>query len=143
MRLWTIHPQYLDAKGLVALWREALLAQKVLQGKTIGYRRHPQLNRFRAHSRPEAAIAVYLREVLREAKKRRYHFDGTKIPREKTRRKIIETEGQVLYEWRHLRRKLKKRDYKKYLQSKFNHVPEVHPLFHIVRGKVQDWERVK
>lgn len=33
MRLWTLHPKYLDTKGLVALWREALLAQKVLQGK--------------------------------------------------------------------------------------------------------------
>jgi len=30
MRLWSLHPRYLDAKGLVALWREGLLAQKVL-----------------------------------------------------------------------------------------------------------------
>jgi len=31
MRLWTIHPKYLDRQGLLALWREALLAQKVLR----------------------------------------------------------------------------------------------------------------
>ena len=41
MKLWSIHPKYLDAKGLVALWREALLAQKVLDGKTEGYKNHP------------------------------------------------------------------------------------------------------
>jgi hypothetical protein len=33
MRLWSLHPEYLDANGLVALWREALLAQAFLQGK--------------------------------------------------------------------------------------------------------------
>ncbi|HEU5178767.1 MAG TPA: pyrimidine dimer DNA glycosylase/endonuclease V, partial [Burkholderiales bacterium] len=32
MRLWSLHPKYLDARGLVALWREALLAQAVLRG---------------------------------------------------------------------------------------------------------------
>jgi hypothetical protein len=32
MRLWTLHPQYLDPRGLVALWRVALLAQQVLLG---------------------------------------------------------------------------------------------------------------
>ncbi|HKX52383.1 MAG TPA: pyrimidine dimer DNA glycosylase/endonuclease V [Nitrosospira sp.] len=37
MRLWTLHPRYLDTKGLVAAWREALLAQKVLSGLTSGY----------------------------------------------------------------------------------------------------------
>jgi hypothetical protein len=143
MRLWTIHPRYLDAKGLVALWREALLAQKVLQGKTKGYRRHPQLLRFQSHPKPEAAIAFYLSVVLEEAKKRSYHFDGNKIPRKKTRHKIKVTEGQLLYEWRHLKRKLKKQDYKRYLQTRYIKIPEVHPLFHIVQGKVRDWERVK
>jgi hypothetical protein len=142
MRLWTIHPRYLDARGLVALWREALLAQKVLQGKTKGYRRHPQLLRFRSHPKSEAAIAVYLSEVLKEAKRRSYHFDGNKISMKRTRYKIKETEGQLLYEWRHLKRKLIKRDYKRYLQTKIKD-PECHPLFHIVKGKVKDWERLK
>ena len=43
MRLWSIHPRYLDSMGLVALWREALLAQAVLRGETKGYKFHPQL----------------------------------------------------------------------------------------------------
>lgn len=54
MRLWTIHPKYLDTRGLTALWREALLARKVLKGLTIGYRHHPQLERFRQQARPVA-----------------------------------------------------------------------------------------
>lgn len=48
MRLWSLHSRYLDSRGLVALWRESLRAQKVLMGDTIGYRHHPQLDRFRA-----------------------------------------------------------------------------------------------
>ncbi len=143
MRLWTVHPRYLDAKGLVALWRESLLAQKVLKGKTKGYKHHPQLNRFRVHTKPEGAIAVYLSVVLEEAKKRNYHFDEKKVPRKRTRHKIKETKGQLLYEWRHLKRKLKKRNYTRYLLIRSIKSPEVHSLFHIVRGKVRDWERLK
>src|SRR5665213_874155 len=56
MRLWTLHPRYLDAQGLVAAWREALLAQKVLEGATRGYTRHPQLIRFQSHPKPLEAI---------------------------------------------------------------------------------------
>ena len=79
MRLWTLHPRYLDAKGLVALWREGLLAQKVLQGATRGYRQHPQLVRFREAPDSVAAIATYLQSVVAEASERGYTFDATKI----------------------------------------------------------------
>ena len=74
MRLWTLHPTHLDAKGLVALWREALLAQKVLRGGTKGYRHHPQLRRFSAVTDPPAALAAYLTAVHEEATRRGYNF---------------------------------------------------------------------
>ena len=67
MRLWSLHPEYLDARGLVALWREALLARKVLSGGTRGYRSHPQLERFNALPDPVAAIDCYLRHIFEEA----------------------------------------------------------------------------
>jgi hypothetical protein len=86
MRLWTLHPKYLDARGLVALWREALLAQKVLRGAT---------------------------------------------------------RGQLLYEWRHLKRKLKQRDTKRLREFASVKIPAPHPLFKIIPGKVRDWEKVK
>src|SRR5262252_777528 len=101
MRLWTIHPRHLDAKGLVALWREALLAQKVLQGRTRGYKHHPQLKRFMTAQRPTAAVATYLR--------RGYRFDESKIASPRFRGRIAETRGQLRFEWNHLKRKLRTR----------------------------------
>ena len=78
MHLWTIHPRYLDGKGLVTAWREGLLAQKVLRGETRGYTRHPQLERFRAHSDPLGVIAAYLALLGREATRRGYAFGSVR-----------------------------------------------------------------
>ena len=79
MRLWSLHPKYLDAQGLVALWREGLLARAVLRGNTRGYKHHPQLDRFTAHAQPRLAINAYLAGVHAEAEARGYSFDRTKI----------------------------------------------------------------
>ena len=141
MRLWTLHPKYLDACGLVALWREALLAQKVLSGRTKGYKRHPQLARFRASRDPGAAIASYLQGVLEEATARGYRFDAKKIARRRLRGPIRETNGQLLCEWNHLRKKLKRRDLRRFREQRKVKVPAAHPLFRIVRGGVRTWER--
>jgi hypothetical protein len=140
MRVWTLHPKYLDARGLVALWREALLAQKVLQGTTRGYRHHPQLTRFRAHRDPPAAIAGYLRVVAEEAKGRGYRFDDSKIPPARTGRRIRATRGQLLYEWQHLRNKLRVRDPSRLRALATVTEPEPHDLFRIVPGEVEPWE---
>jgi hypothetical protein len=143
MRLWTLHPQYLDARGLVALWREALLAQKVLSGATRGYRHHPQLARFRASPDPPAALASYLVGVVEEAQRRGYSFDAGKIPPARLGGVIDATRGQLLYEWRHLKRKLRQRDPLRYKGCRSVQVPSPHPLFRIVAGRVQEWERVR
>jgi hypothetical protein len=143
MRLWTLHPKYLDARGLVALWREALLAQKVLRGATRGYKHHPQLLRFAGQPDPSAALAAYLKAVHDEAVARDYKFDARKIGRRKSRGKIKETRGQLIYEWRHLKRKLKRRDPERLRGLGAAKIPAPHPLFKIVSGKVRDWENVK
>jgi hypothetical protein len=143
MRLWTVHPKYLDVRGLVALWREALLAQKVLRGRTRGYRHHPQLIRFAETGNPPASLAAYLKAVHTEAVECGYKFDAKKIGRRKFRGKIKETRGQLLYEWRHLRRKLKQRDPKRLREFALVKIPAPHPLFTIVPGTVRDWERVR
>jgi hypothetical protein len=143
MRLWTLHPRYLDAKGLVALWREGLLAQKVLRGRTRGYRSHPQLIRFQRNARPTVAISFYLHTVLEEARHRGYQFDGKKIRKPRGRMKIVETEGQMMYEWKHLKRKLSVRDTRQYRFLLSIEKPESHPLFRIIPGPHRDWERVK
>jgi hypothetical protein len=142
MRLWTLHPKYLDARGLVALWREALLAQKVLLGRTRGYKHHPQLLRFAETNNPPAALATYLKAVHEEAGRRGYKFDASKIGRRRFRGKLKETKGQLLYEWRHLKRKLKRRDPKRLWEFGPVKFPMPHPLFRIVSGKVREWEKV-
>jgi hypothetical protein len=142
MRIWSLHPQHLDAKGLVALWRETLLAQKVLRGETKGYRHHPQLQRFRAHPDPLAAIADYLREVQREAGRRAYKFDASKIGPQTTRKKIDVTQGQVEYELAHLRNKLAVRDKEALARLQLFGQPALHPLFKAVAGDVEAWEVV-
>lgn len=142
MRLWTIHPKYLDAKGLVALWREALLAQKVLQNKTNGYKNHPQLVRFRDQRDPSQSIAAYLHAVREEADSRGYRFDSDKIVGRRARKKITATRGQLLYEWDHLQRKLEIRAPAKLAEIKQVPQPEAHPLFDIVDGSVAAWEKV-
>ncbi|MBI5773391.1 MAG: DNA lyase [Verrucomicrobia bacterium] len=143
MRVWTLHPKHLDPKGLVALWREALLAQKVLRGATRGYRHHPQLARFRARRDPVAAIAAYLRAVADEARRRGYGFDEGKIAAGGGRAKIPATRGQLLYEWQHLLRKLRQRDPAKHRELLKAREPAAHPLFRIVPGKIEPWEITK
>jgi hypothetical protein len=141
MRLWTIHPRYLDARGLVALWREALLAQKVIAGETRGYIRHPQLARFRQHAEPLRAIAAYLRDVAGEATRRGYRFDETKIRSSPCLIQLEETRGQLLYEWKHLQTKLRSRCPELYREVKKLAAPEPHPFFRIVPGAVRAWEK--
>jgi Pyrimidine dimer DNA glycosylase len=141
MRLWTVHPRFLDAKGLVAAWREALLAQKVLAGATKGYRHHPQLARFQAQAEPLAAIATFLAGLAEEARSRGYRFDARKISRRRFTGRIVETRGQLLYEWGHLKAKLRVRAPQLHRQWREVKMPEPHPLFRIVPGGVREWER--
>jgi hypothetical protein len=142
MRIWSVHPRYLDAKGLVALWRETLLAQKVLLGETRGYRQHPQLKRFKSHADPLAAIGAYLHEVQREAERRGYNFDASKILRQGTAVQISVTDGQIAYELAHLRAKLKVRDMAAHERLPNGEPPSIHPLFKLISGEVEDWEVV-
>ena len=141
MRLWSLHPQHLDAAGLVAAWREALLARAVLAGETRGYREHPQLIRFRGHADPSAAIAAYLAALLDEARSRDYRFDERKVPRHSRVARIKVTRGQLEYEWKHLRTKVQRRNSIWWRRIAGVREPEPHPLFVIVPGDVEAWER--
>ena len=139
VRLWSLDPSHLDAKGLVALWREGLLARAVLRGRTRGYRHHPQLARFREHPRPVAAINSYLAAVWDEAHRRGYHFDIRKIRGRRTKQRIAVNRGQIHYEWRHLLKKLRRRAFRHY-RAERSRRPRAHPLFRIRRGQVEGWE---
>ncbi len=141
MRIWTLHPKYLDAKGLTAAWREGLLAQKALRGETRGYRFHPQLDRFKAHEQPLAAIALYLMVILEESRYRGYHFDESKAQMPGPCTPITTTNGQLFYEWERLKAKLRERDPERYRDLLLVREPLAHPLFRIVPGEIEPWER--
>jgi len=140
MRIWSLHPEYLDAKGLVALWRETLLAKHVLEGKTKGYRNHPQLDRFKKLDKPVQAVNQYLAAVLAEARARGYSFDEKKIDPRFSPVKIPVTRGQVKYETEHLLSKLRTRDPEKFRMLKKNKRFRTHPIFRVVPGGVEEWE---
>lgn len=141
MRLWSLDPKYLDSKGLVALWREALLAQAVLRGRTRGYRHHPQLERFRAHATPRSAINAYLGCVCAEAKRRGYRFEAAKCGPVRCAARIPVSAGQLAREWRHLLAKLRVRSPADFARWKKLRRPRPHPMFDVVPGPVAPWER--
>lgn len=146
MRLWSLHPKLLDAKGLVALWRESLLAQAVLAGKTKGYKNHPQLERFKATKNPLATIGFYLLQIHNEAESRGYNFNTNKIlinntTNKKLTKTISVTSGQVKYEWQHLMQKLQTRTPEIYNELKTRKIIPIHPLFRKIPGKIEKWEK--
>jgi hypothetical protein len=141
MRLWSLHPKYLDSKGLVALWREGLLAYAVLKGRTRGYTRHPQLERFKRHPKPLQAIRAYLHTVCDEADRRGYEFNRSKLDGRTTVARSRVTLGQLEHEMKHLRAKLRRRDRRAYQAIRKVKRPEAHPLFKVVRGEIETWEK--
>ncbi len=145
MRLWSIHPAYLDWKGLGANWREALLAQAVVQGKTKGWRNHPQLNRFKAHEDPVAAVGFFLLKNHEEASRRGHNYNRSKSVNPVEEREPIElTDGQLRYELALLSERLERRDpeWLKGIQEKYrDDPPRPHPLFKVVEGDIETWEK--
>jgi hypothetical protein len=142
MRIWSLHPNYLDTKGLLALWRETLLAKKVLEGRTKGYKKHPQLLRFKESENQLNAINFYLKAVWLEADKRNYSFDKTKFEEIPQIEKINVTTEQVNFEKNHLLKKLNLRD-----KKKFNEIIDIvnfetHPLFNLIKGEIEPWEKM-
>jgi len=140
MRLWSLHPKYLDTKGLLALWREALLAKAVLSGLTKGYTQHPQLDRFKNDPSPLDRINQYLSEVYYEAEKRGYHFNKDKINWDFTPSELAVTSGQIQYEQKHLLNKLKIRDSQRYEGYINIEQFDPHPMFNVIKGAIASWE---
>jgi len=144
MRIWSVHPKFLDSKGLVALWRETLLAQRVLQGLTKGYKNHPQLHRFKNQHSPLSYICTYLHFVCDEADSRGYKFDRTKLvlAQDNSLLLIPVTTGQVNYEWQHLLKKLHVRAPELFAQYESLDATEINPIFQTIEGEIEDWEIV-
>ncbi len=140
MRIWSLHTKYLDTKGLLAVWRETLLAKHVLEGKTKGYKNHPQLIRFKQMENPLHAINHYLSEIHKEATSRGYHFDESKFDKDFQPVKMVVTKGQLEYEMKHLLKKLEARDKDRF--KKLHQLKNIEPIgfFKVIKGNIEDWE---
>ncbi len=143
MRIWSLHPKYLDNKGLVALWRESLLAKHVLNGLTKGYKNHPQLIRFKDLINPTDGIDQYLSIVYGVALERGFNFDKSKINWDYNPCKMKVTSGQLSYEKAHLMNKLKTRNPKMYVKLVENNIWDAHPIFEVYQGEIEKWEVIK
>ncbi len=143
MRIWSIHPKYLDSKGLVALWRETLLAKNVLLGLTKGYKKHPQLIRFQKEKDPIELINTYLYFVYLDSKERGFKFNKEKFGKTNTKKKIFVTTKQVNYEFKHLMKKLKTRNPELFNHFKNEKQIETNPLFKTREGEIEAWEKTR
>lgn len=143
MRLWSLHPQYLDTKGLLAVWREGLLAQNVILGKTRGYKHHPQLQRFNNTESPIDFIGFYLHTIAQEATNRGYHFNAEKINLNPSELKpIMVSSEQLTYEFKWLMHKLQSRSPEQH-QKWQNEKPVIlNPTFCLYDGPIESWEVV-
>lgn len=142
MRIWSIHPSYLDSAGINGCWRESLLAQKILNGHNFSYKNHSQMKRFYSDRESLLAIGTYLYYIYLESVKRNYNYDFNKILYFNNNYKMQVTENQLLYEFNLLQWKLKKRNYKKYLENK--NIKEIFPnnIFDVKEGQIESWEKI-
>lgn len=143
MRLWSIHPRYLDPPGLGGLWREALLAQRVVEGRTAAYRSHPQARRILGQADPWGAIHDYLLGVWEEGRRRGYRYDRTRISEHSDGHSMDVPRGQIEYELALLHFKLAARN-----KASLSDLPTLeqalpHPSITIVEGGIAPWERPK
>ncbi len=141
MRLWSLDPKYLDVKGLCGLWREGIMARNVLLGIKKGYENHPQLERFQKQEDPITFIDTYLLDVYNESMRRNYNFKRGKFASKFTDSKIEVTQGQIDYEFKHLKRKLKIRDIDGYNQLLKVKTIELNTVFKVISGDIESWER--
>jgi hypothetical protein len=142
MRIWSLHPKYLDAKGLVALWRESLLAKQVLEGKTKGYKNHPQLIRFKNSGNAVGSINQYLTSVYENSLERGYNFNKDKVNPDFIPTKLNVTDKQIKYEMKHLLMKLKARDPERFHKLSLETEIDANPLFRIIEGEIEGWEMI-
>jgi hypothetical protein len=132
MLLWTLHPKYLDNKGLGALWFEGIIARNSLLGLSQGYQNHPQLDRFKIQPDPIAAIDTYLSPVYEEGISRGFQYNRALFSPTFQNVRMEVTLEQLKKEYAYLLQKLERRDIEKYKILKKIHTLEPHPMFDII-----------
>lgn len=150
MRIWSFHPKYLDKQGLSRAINEGIAGNKALRKTGEGYppswEKHSQLERFKTTAIPGIYSQLYLDRLfmikynswMLETNQEPF-FDDIENPYPKLKVTI----GQLKYEWQRYLKKISKRSPKLYEELKSIELPEPHPLFNIIDGDVESWEKVK
>ncbi len=122
-----------------------MLAQKILMGVKKGesarYLNHPQMERFKKHKNPLGALATYLFYVWKEDVWGAYGFDKDRIKGVLIEERMEVTSGQLEYEFKHLKKKLKIRDAEKYKELLTIKEIEANPFLVVKKGPVASWEK--
>lgn len=130
MRLWSIHPKYLDKHALIALWREGLLAQKALSGKGLVDEANVQLVRFKKSANPVRAIGSYLSFVASEGAKQGCKLNHERILQPNFEAKFMTTDvAQMELEVEQLKARMKTRNKDKFKLLTDVHKFEANPVF--------------
>ena len=149
MRIWTLHPRFLDRQGLLGQWREALQAKNALldphHSSNVCHER--QLRRFKAAKiQALSCMGVYLHAVADEMILRGYKPNVSLIPYYVGTPSLIPvTQGQVNFEIAHLMAKLTERDPSRLLPlSKIRVLMsnQLNPIFKEVGGDIESWEKI-
>lgn len=88
-----------------------------------------------------SCIAAFLRTVQAEGARRGHAFDAGKIARGGGVEPIDVARGQLDHKWAHLLDKLRRRDPERLGALSTVRRIQPHPVFRIVPGGVEDWEK--
>jgi hypothetical protein len=141
MRIWSIHPKYLDSKELLNLWNETIQAKNEFLTKFSGHFSNKQLERFLDLKNPLEAINSYMSSIYREAVKRDFSVDDSFMDWDfDDSIQIPVTAGQISHEISKLKSRLRERDEKKLQKLNGRTFLELHPIFYSVPGTIEEWE---
>lgn len=130
MSLWSVHPRYLDNKGLISAWNRGLQLQKQLSTEPARNTGNSQLIMFSRQEKPLHAIGSYLSFIASEGCRRGYKFTHEKILYPNFDEELLPIDSEQLRsENQMLQNRLKTRDKNRYQQLSSQSWPETHPLF--------------
>lgn len=145
MRIWSLHPKYLDKKELIDSWNDGLRTIGILTRNHQGSIFRPELSRFRSQSEPIIAVEKYLLSIANEAKRRGYMVDIRKLPSIPVvvSHKIPVSSGQIEYEWRQLMHVLAGRSPGFLRRIEYSPSHDINPIFYKRPGHdIETWEKL-
>ena len=139
-RIWSLHPKYLDGIEIFFLWRNCIMAKKILDGTEKVNRKFPHLARFESSSNPIGAINIYLSEVYKIASTHGKNFKLDKFDDSFKDISLNVTKGQMEYEVELFKKKLRNRSSDTNALIFKIKIIEPNPLFKVVEGNKEAWD---